>query len=236
MQAQFSTEAVTIVTGASRRQLGYWAQTGLLRPSASDATGRGSRRKYTFRDIVAAMTILQLRERGCPLQKIRRAVVYLRKHYPSQPDAAILARLTLITDGQSVYILSDERQAMDLISRQHCWTIALGQLIQHAESEIKTLPAEWPERVQVGGQTYTLIISRDLEEGGFIVQCRELPGALSQGETVEEAITNGKDAVQMVQTMLARRARRAAPRRPARSRRGRGWRMPASRDARPPWR
>jgi predicted RNase H-like HicB family nuclease len=36
------------------------------------------------------------------------------------------------------------------------------------------------------------------EEGGFSGQCLELPGAISQGETVEELIDNMKDAINLI--------------------------------------
>ena len=36
------------------------------------------------------------------------------------------------------------------------------------------------------------------ESGGFIVQCLELPAAISQGETKEEAIMNIKEAIELV--------------------------------------
>lgn len=35
-------------------------------------------------------------------------------------------------------------------------------------------------------------------EGGFTVQCIELPGAISQGETVQEALANVQEAIQLV--------------------------------------
>src|SRR3954447_23040511 len=36
------------------------------------------------------------------------------------------------------------------------------------------------------------------EEGGFSGQCLELPGAISQGETIEELIENTKDAINLM--------------------------------------
>lgn len=35
-------------------------------------------------------------------------------------------------------------------------------------------------------------------EGGFMVQCIELPGAISQGETMEEALDNIQDAIHII--------------------------------------
>ena len=36
------------------------------------------------------------------------------------------------------------------------------------------------------------------EEGGFAVRCVEIPGAISQGETREEALANIKEAIELV--------------------------------------
>jgi predicted RNase H-like HicB family nuclease len=41
-----------------------------------------------------------------------------------------------------------------------------------------------------------IIIKEDIEDGGFNVSCPALPGCHSQGETVEEAMRNIKDAIQ----------------------------------------
>ena len=40
------------------------------------------------------------------------------------------------------------------------------------------------------------VILRKEEEGGYSVQCVELPGAISQGETKKEALQNIKEAIQ----------------------------------------
>jgi len=44
---------------------------------------------------------------------------------------------------------------------------------------------------------YTLILEPQ-EEGGYTVRCLELPGAISQGETKEEALENIKEAISLV--------------------------------------
>ena len=41
---------------------------------------------------------------------------------------------------------------------------------------------------------YKMVIIPDTDEGGFVISYPELPGCLSVGETIEEAITNGEDA------------------------------------------
>ena len=44
---------------------------------------------------------------------------------------------------------------------------------------------------------YTVILEPQ-EEGRYSVQCLELPGAISQGETKEEALENIKEAIELV--------------------------------------
>ena len=39
-------------------------------------------------------------------------------------------------------------------------------------------------------------------EGGYVARCLELPGALSRGETKEEALTNVKEAVLTILDMM----------------------------------
>jgi antitoxin HicB len=51
---------------------------------------------------------------------------------------------------------------------------------------------------------YTIILYPDTEEGGYTVTVPALPGCITQGETIEEAIAMGKDAIQLyVETLLA---------------------------------
>ncbi len=44
-------------------------------------------------------------------------------------------------------------------------------------------------------RTYTVILTPDLEEGGYTVRVPALPGCNTQGETLEEAIAMAKDAI-----------------------------------------
>ncbi len=49
---------------------------------------------------------------------------------------------------------------------------------------------------------YTVILEPQ-EEGGYTVRCLELPGAISQGETKEEALENIKEAIELVLEVLS---------------------------------
>jgi len=42
---------------------------------------------------------------------------------------------------------------------------------------------------------YKIIITYDAEYKGYVVDVPELPGCMSQGKTIDEALTNVKDAI-----------------------------------------
>jgi len=56
------------------------------------------------------------------------------------------------------------------------------------------------------GRRFTVILRRE-DVGGYSVQCMELPQAISQGETREEALANIKEAIELVLEQLEQKAR-----------------------------
>ncbi len=52
------------------------------------------------------------------------------------------------------------------------------------------------EGVTMGMQTYHVDLEE--EDGWYVVQCVELPGAITQGRTREEALANIKDAIELL--------------------------------------
>jgi predicted RNase H-like HicB family nuclease len=52
---------------------------------------------------------------------------------------------------------------------------------------------------------FTVILTPDEEDGGYVVECPSLPGCVSEGETVEEALANVKEAIEGCLESLASR-------------------------------
>lgn len=51
---------------------------------------------------------------------------------------------------------------------------------------------------------YTIMLQPDPEEGGYTVTVPALPGCVTQGETLEEAIAMAKDAIRLhVESLIA---------------------------------
>ena len=44
--------------------------------------------------------------------------------------------------------------------------------------------------------TYSIVLDPDLEDGGYTVTVPALPGIVTQGETVDEAVAMAKEAIQ----------------------------------------
>jgi antitoxin HicB len=51
---------------------------------------------------------------------------------------------------------------------------------------------------------YTIVLQPDPEEGGYTVTVPALPGVVTQGETLEEAIVMARDAIQLhIEALIA---------------------------------
>ena len=198
MSREFSTSAAAKITGVSVRMLDHWARSKLLPPSGREANGQGSRRSYTFQDLVSIRAIRDLREGKCPLQKIRAAVKELRSLNPALSNSQTLSRLTLLTDGKQVYILTDERQAMEVLTRQMVWSVPLGRRIMETAERVKKLPQVWTEEMTVKDKTFHIRINGDRNGKGFTAACRELPGVLQRGRTPSEAVRKSQKAIEEV--------------------------------------
>jgi antitoxin HicB len=44
---------------------------------------------------------------------------------------------------------------------------------------------------------YTVVLIPDLNDGGYTVQVPALPGCITEGDTVDEAIENAREAIQL---------------------------------------
>src|SRR5512142_643137 len=99
----FGASAVLALTGVSYRQLDYWARTGLVGSSIRQAAGRGSRRVYSFADLVALRVVGELRREGVSIQTIRRTVEWLRGH-AHEP----LKTLALTAHGTKIFALTED--------------------------------------------------------------------------------------------------------------------------------
>ena len=107
----FSGTAAAQIVGITYRQLDYWARTGLLRPSLADAAGSGSRRRYSYRDLLELKVIKNLLDAGIRLESVRDVFQYLRSHL----ELDIAAAHIVISGGQVV--LCNGEELIDIVRK-----------------------------------------------------------------------------------------------------------------------
>jgi DNA-binding transcriptional MerR regulator len=98
----YRTGEVSQILGISLRQLRYWAQTDLVRPSLRSP---GGHHRYTFRDLIALKAAKQLIDAGVSVQRLRKSIRALRRILPTVKRP--LADLVLVTTGDIVLVLHD---------------------------------------------------------------------------------------------------------------------------------
>ncbi|MGN9906690.1 MerR family transcriptional regulator [Phytohabitans sp. LJ34] len=124
--------------GISYRQLDYWARTALVVPSIRDASGSGTQRLYSFRDLVVLKVVKRLLDAGVSLQNIRKAIETLRSR-----GVEDLAGITLISDGTTVYECRSPEEVVDLLQGgQGVFGIAIGGAFKEIQGSLSHLPAE----------------------------------------------------------------------------------------------
>lgn len=191
----FNSKAVSKITGLSFRQIDYWDRTHFIKPSVSEASGYGSVRLYSFNDLIQLRVAKTLMDKGISLQKIRRAINYLKKNMPAIKKP--LSELRFLTDGETIFVLTkDKKEIIDALkSGQLVFSIALGEIVESLKGEVVALQKEKKYTVAVKGKKYHVVLHADTEDGGFWIECPSLPGCSSQGDTIEEALEMIKDAI-----------------------------------------
>ncbi len=124
--------------GITYRQLDYWARTGLVRPEIRGASGSGSQRLYSFRDILLLKVVKRLLDAGVSLQQIRIAIDHLRANGVEE-----LSTVTLMSDGVSVYECTSDSEVIDLLrGGQGMFAISLGGVWRDVNGSLANLPHE----------------------------------------------------------------------------------------------
>lgn len=190
----FGARAVLQLTGVSYRQLDHWARTGLVGSSIRQAAGRGSRRVYSFGDLVALRVVGQLRDAGVSVQTIRRAVRWLRSH-ADRP----LSTLALAAHGKQVFALTDDPAKLIEATGegQVVLAISVAKVARHLERGVSEISAPRDVTVRVRGRGYKAVLTPDLEAGGYTVEVPELPGCRTEGDDLAEAKRMTKDAIEL---------------------------------------
>jgi len=191
----YNSKTVSRIIGIQTRVIDYWDRSNFIKPSISEASGYGSVRLYSFTDLIQFKVAKFLRDQELSLQKIRKSLNYLRKHLPEVENP--LAQLRFLTDGETIFVLTNkDKEIIDTLKRgQYVLAIAIEKLINDLRGKTSKIATERAYMVKVSKREFKVILNPDLESGGYWVECPELPGCSSQGDSIEEALDMIKDAI-----------------------------------------
>ena len=129
------------VVGISYRQLDYWARTDLVRPSLVDAAGSGSRRRYSYRDLLELRVIKSLLDAGIRLETVRDVFTYLRDNLGEDITTA-----NLVIQGSRTVLIRRDEDLIDLVKQGQgvLNILPLAQVSKDIEARIVELRPDAP--------------------------------------------------------------------------------------------
>ncbi len=136
----FSSPQTIDIVGITYRQLDYWTRTGLVSSTAQTATGSGSRRRYSYRDLLELKLIKRLLDEGIALKRVRHVFDYLRQELGEDVASADL----VINGSKSLLVRSDEQILDALRQGQGALYLRMDGLIEEVDAAVSKLPVEAP--------------------------------------------------------------------------------------------
>ena len=110
--AGYSGTQTAKIVGITYRQLDYWARTDLLKPSLAEATGSGSRRLYSYRDLLELRIIKTLLDAGIKLESVRDVFKNLRASVGADISSA-----NIVISGTTSVVLQTNDELIELMSK-----------------------------------------------------------------------------------------------------------------------
>ena len=112
VEMSFSGKRSAEIVGISYRQLDYWARTDLVRPSLADASGSGTRRSYSYKDLLKLKVIKTLLDAGLRLEVVREIFAYMRDQLGEDVESA-----NLVVCGTNSVVTRSGAELIDLVQR-----------------------------------------------------------------------------------------------------------------------
>lgn len=143
------------VAGITYRQLDYWARKQIVEPSITPSHGSGSRRLYSFKDVVILAVSKRLLDAGVNLQNVTAAIGFLSRRTTAQ-----LADVTIMCDGQQVYECTTSEQMLNLLrSGKAVFGVSVGSLWHEIDEAL-----EHEDYVDLASKPAALSFGRPIDE------------------------------------------------------------------------
>ena len=112
VEMSFSGKKVTEIVGISYRQLDYWTRTELISPSIEKGEGSGSRRRYSYKDLLELRVIKNLIDGGIKVEKIREIFEYLKENLDQD-----VTKVNLVISGNKTVLVKSGDELIDILQK-----------------------------------------------------------------------------------------------------------------------
>ncbi len=141
----YNSKLASRIVGVSLRQIQYWDERGFIRPSVKLAGGRGTKRLYSFHDLVCLRVVKDLTDRGFSLQKIERGLRALRAHGAVSIEDS--KSLKYLTDGEQLFLItSDREKILGAMERHFVLSLGIGSLVRELTGAVEQVAGARPGR------------------------------------------------------------------------------------------
>ncbi len=138
LETSFSGKRTIEIVGITYRQLDYWARTDLVRPSVTDAKGSGSRRSYSYTDLLKLKVIKALLDSGLRLETVRKVFSYIEDELGQDVESA-----NLVIHGATPVLARSGEELIDLVQKGQgvLNVLPLAGIRDEVEAKIIELPS-----------------------------------------------------------------------------------------------
>ncbi len=109
-QQGYNSKRTAEIAGITYRQLDYWARQDIVRPALTKASGSGSRRLYSYRDLLELRVIKTLLDSGIKLQQVRKGLDYMRDQLGENVTSA-----NLVISGTSSVVVNTGEELIEIL-------------------------------------------------------------------------------------------------------------------------
>jgi DNA-binding transcriptional MerR regulator len=132
----YNSKLASRIVGVTLRQIQYWDEQGFVRPSVKLAHGRGTKRLYSFDDLICLRVVKDLTRYGFSLQKIRRCLRPLRDYSTEAKQS--LDSVRYLTDGEELFVITSDRdKILNAMERQFVLSLGIGNLVRELNGELR---------------------------------------------------------------------------------------------------
>ncbi len=134
----FDSKTVARLVGISLRQIQYWDEQGIICPSVQRAAGKGTKRLYSFADLVKLRIAKGLLEYGMTPSRIRLCLGHLSGFAVDPAESS--QSLKYLTDGRKQFVITDDSQKiLEALDQPFVFSLGIGSVINELTGEVRRL-------------------------------------------------------------------------------------------------